>query len=57
MENFLQADPAVRDPFDLDGPADGEMVCSDPFLNRLGLDTELPRKDGLIAEMVNNVFD
>lgn len=57
MENFLQTDLPVRDPLDLDGPADWNLAPAYPLLDGLGFDGEFPRQDGLIAEIADNVCD
>ena len=57
MENVFQADPPLRDPLDLDRPSDGEMVSSNPLLDRLRLDSELSGKNRLIAKMIDNFID
>ena len=57
MENFLQTDLPVRDPLDLDGPADGNLAPAYPLLDGLGLDGEFPCQNGLIAEIADNVCD
>ena len=57
MENFLQTDLPVRNPLDLDGPADGKMVGGNPFMDTGLFDPQSTTQSSLGSEKFDKVLN